>query len=88
MASTAPVAQQVGGTAEPSGTDADTLAQEPKVKKSRTNTPWTAAEEQRLKQMRDAGNSWSEIAKVQNDQCPYHTQTTWAPPSCLAGLPE
>ena len=39
-------------------------AQEPKAKKSRTNTPWTPAEELRLKQMRDAGNSWSEIAKV------------------------
>lgn len=33
-------------------------------KKSRTNTPWTAAEEQRLKRMRDSGNTWSEIAKV------------------------
>lgn len=33
-------------------------------KRSRTNTPWTAAEEHRLKQMRDAGNTWSEIAKV------------------------
>lgn len=33
-------------------------------KRSRTNTPWTAAEEQRLKQMRDTGNTWSEIAKV------------------------
>ncbi|KAL8809096.1 MAG: hypothetical protein Q9200_003732, partial [Gallowayella weberi] len=32
-------------------------------KKSRTNTPWTPAEEQRLKTMRDAGNTWSEIAK-------------------------
>lgn len=37
---------------------------EPKAKKSRTNTPWTPAEEQRLKQMRDQGNSWSEIAKT------------------------
>ncbi|KAI0574189.1 MYB DNA-binding domain protein [Pyrenophora tritici-repentis] len=37
---------------------------EPKTKKSRTNTPWTPAEELRLKQMRDAGNSWSEIAKT------------------------
>jgi phospholipase C len=73
MAGTAPLAQQIGGPADPSGADADTLAQEPKVKKSRTNTPWTAAEEQRLKQMRDAGNSWSEIAKVQNDSCPHHT---------------
>ncbi|KAL8627700.1 hypothetical protein Q9189_006597 [Teloschistes chrysophthalmus] len=32
-------------------------------KKSRTNTPWTQVEEQRLKTMREAGNSWSEIAK-------------------------
>ncbi|KAH7561496.1 hypothetical protein BM1_02600 [Bipolaris maydis] len=39
--------------------------QEPKAKKSRTNTPWTPAEELRLKQMRDAGNSWSEIAKCE-----------------------
>lgn len=33
-------------------------------KKGRTNTPWSAEEEQRLKTMRDAGRSWSEIAKV------------------------
>ncbi|MCJ1365727.1 hypothetical protein MMC16_004852 [Acarospora aff. strigata] len=33
------------------------------TKKSRTNTPWSPAEEQRLKTMRDAGSSWSEIAK-------------------------
>ncbi|KAF1837116.1 hypothetical protein BDW02DRAFT_181117 [Decorospora gaudefroyi] len=39
-------------------------AHEPRAKKSRTNTPWTPAEELRLKQMRDAGNSWSEIAKT------------------------
>ncbi|KAL3421442.1 hypothetical protein PVAG01_07887 [Phlyctema vagabunda] len=31
----------------------------PPAKKSRTNTPWTPAEEQRLKTMRDAGNSWA-----------------------------
>ena len=36
----------------------------PPAKKSRTNTPWTPQEELRLKQMRDAGNSWAEIAKV------------------------
>lgn len=36
----------------------------PPVKKSRTNTPWTPAEELRLKQMRDAGKSWAEIAKT------------------------
>ncbi|ROT38096.1 hypothetical protein SODALDRAFT_340356 [Sodiomyces alkalinus F11] len=38
--------------------------QPPPAKKTRTNTPWTPAEEQRLKQMRDAGNSWAEIAKT------------------------
>lgn len=36
----------------------------PTAKRPRTNTPWTPQEEQRLKQMRDAGNSWSEIAKT------------------------
>ena len=36
----------------------------PAPKRARTNTPWTPAEEQRLKTMRDAGNSWGEIAKV------------------------
>ncbi|KAI5367395.1 putative SANT/Myb domain, Homeobox-like domain superfamily protein [Septoria linicola] len=30
----------------------------------RTNTPWTPAEELRLKQLRDQGSSWSEIAKT------------------------
>ncbi|KAI9758586.1 MAG: hypothetical protein M4579_002962 [Chaenotheca gracillima] len=38
--------------------------QQPAQKKSRTNTPWTPAEEQRLKTMRDNGSSWSEIAKT------------------------
>lgn len=36
----------------------------PVVKKSRTNTPWTPEEEHRLKQLRDLGTSWSEIAKT------------------------
>ncbi|KAF2720842.1 hypothetical protein K431DRAFT_329363 [Polychaeton citri CBS 116435] len=36
----------------------------PTPKKGRTNTPWTPAEEQRLKALRDAGSSWSEIAKT------------------------
>ncbi|MCJ1442013.1 MAG: hypothetical protein MMC23_002505 [Stictis urceolatum] len=36
----------------------------PAPKKSRTNTPWTPAEEKRLKTMRDAGSTWSEIAKT------------------------
>ena len=36
----------------------------PPPKKSRTSTPWTPAEEQQLKLMKDAGYRWSEIAKV------------------------
>ncbi|KAI9691248.1 MAG: hypothetical protein M1820_009825 [Bogoriella megaspora] len=35
----------------------------PPPKKGRTNTPWTPAEEQKLKNLRDQGTSWSEIAK-------------------------
>lgn len=46
------------------GASAEAPTPEQRPKKSRTNTPWTPAEEQRLKQMRDAGNSWSEIAKT------------------------
>ncbi|KAL5418944.1 hypothetical protein PMIN03_000785 [Paraphaeosphaeria minitans] len=48
----------------PPAADTEAPMLEPKAKKNRTNTPWTPAEEQRLKQMRDAGHSWSEIAKV------------------------
>jgi len=36
----------------------------PVAKKGRTNTPWTPAEEQRLKNLREAGSSWSDIAKT------------------------
>ncbi|KAK4098881.1 hypothetical protein N658DRAFT_431043, partial [Parathielavia hyrcaniae] len=43
---------------------ADDTPAPPPAKKSRTNTPWTPAEELRLKQMRDAGHSWAEIAKT------------------------
>ncbi|KAF2247590.1 hypothetical protein BU26DRAFT_350203 [Trematosphaeria pertusa] len=66
MASTATSAGAPAGgaTATASAAEVEPPAQEPKAKKSRTNTPWTPAEEQRLKQMRDAGNSWSEIAKT------------------------
>lgn len=53
------------------GTDLDvglgpsqTQLSSPVAKKGRTNTPWTPAEEQRLKALRDAGASWSEIAKT------------------------
>ncbi|KAL1596530.1 hypothetical protein SLS60_009177 [Paraconiothyrium brasiliense] len=61
-------ASTIAGAAEnveaPPAADAEAPVQEPKAKKSRTNTPWTPLEEQRLKQMRDAGHSWSEIAKT------------------------
>ncbi|KAH6673197.1 hypothetical protein B0J14DRAFT_654925 [Halenospora varia] len=36
----------------------------PPAKKSREFLPWSPAEEQRLKNMRDAGNSWGEISKT------------------------
>ncbi|KAL1858129.1 hypothetical protein VTK73DRAFT_7933 [Phialemonium thermophilum] len=48
----------------PVGDDASSTPNPPPAKKSRTNTPWTPSEEQRLKQMRDAGSSWAEIAKT------------------------
>lgn len=47
-----------------SGDSTDPITGGSTRKKSRTNTPWTPAEEQRLKTMRDAGQSWSEIAKT------------------------
>ncbi|KAF1990380.1 hypothetical protein K402DRAFT_325300, partial [Aulographum hederae CBS 113979] len=46
------------------GSGEESSAQPPPPKKGRTNTPWTPGEEQRLKTMRDAGHSWSEIAKT------------------------
>ncbi|ORY08676.1 hypothetical protein BCR34DRAFT_626153 [Clohesyomyces aquaticus] len=64
------IPEQMASTATPTaaapaeGANVDPAPAEPKAKKSRTNTPWTPAEEQRLKTMRDAGNSWSEIAKT------------------------
>ena len=53
-----------GGGVEQSEPFGGTAAPAPAPKKSRTNTPWSPAEEQRLKTMRDAGSSWGEIAKV------------------------
>ncbi|KAL8789442.1 MAG: hypothetical protein Q9195_006808 [Heterodermia aff. obscurata] len=53
-----------GGLGDPSATFAESSTSAPPPKKSRTNTPWSPAEEQRLKTMRDAGNSWNEIAKT------------------------
>ncbi|KAI9849391.1 MAG: hypothetical protein M1838_000164 [Thelocarpon superellum] len=60
---------QAGSATAPSGAEAadeggEGVSSSPATKKSRTNTPWSPAEEQRLKTMRDAGNSWSEIAKT------------------------
>ncbi|SPO03098.1 uncharacterized protein DNG_05780 [Cephalotrichum gorgonifer] len=53
-----------GAPAPPTVDDPTGPISTPPVKKSRTNTPWTPAEELRLKQMRDAGKSWAEIAKT------------------------
>lgn len=54
----------LGGVEGPAQSIAESSVAAPAPKKSRTNTPWSPAEEQRLKTMRDAGNSWSEIAKT------------------------
>ncbi|KAF2875883.1 hypothetical protein BDV95DRAFT_603283 [Massariosphaeria phaeospora] len=62
--SATPTAAPPGAATASQAADVEPPAHEPKAKKSRTNTPWTPAEEQRLKQMRDAGNSWSAIAKT------------------------
>jgi hypothetical protein len=59
-------------------TVASTVVQEPvPKKKGRTNTPWTAEEEQRLKAMRDAGSSWSEIAKVRDSSSNISERESW-----------
>ncbi|RAL07510.1 SANT/Myb-like DNA-binding domain-containing protein, partial [Aspergillus homomorphus CBS 101889] len=58
----APGATGTGG--EPGHEQGSGIAEPTPKKKGRTNTPWTAEEEQRLKTMRDAGRSWSEIAKT------------------------
>ncbi|KAK1241936.1 hypothetical protein MKX07_007759 [Trichoderma sp. CBMAI-0711] len=58
----APPAQPQAAATEDANSNA--AASGPPAKKSRTNTPWTPQEELRLKQMRDAGNSWAEIAKT------------------------
>jgi len=51
---------------ELAGSGVSTPPTQSKAKKGRINVPWTPAEEQRLKSMRDAGQSWSDIAKVNN----------------------
>ncbi|KAF3085558.1 hypothetical protein TWF569_005915 [Orbilia oligospora] len=49
-------ASAAGGSADPGPSGSP-------PKRSRTNTAWTQQEEQLLKQMRDQGSTWSEIAK-------------------------
>ncbi|EFZ02851.1 Myb domain protein [Metarhizium robertsii] len=66
-APTPPTPQTASSTLQPQAPTEDaktTPVQPPPAKKSRTNTPWTPQEELRLKQMRDSGNSWAEIAKT------------------------
>ncbi|KAL2013038.1 hypothetical protein VTN00DRAFT_563 [Thermoascus crustaceus] len=60
----APAATTGGGEAGNNPTSTATAPEPTGKKKGRTNIPWTAEEEQRLKAMRDAGSSWSEIAKT------------------------
>lgn len=53
-----------GGEVDVGLVSGQTQLPSPVAKKGRTNTPWTPAEEQRLKTLREAGSSWSEIAKT------------------------
>lgn len=55
----------------------------PAPKKGRTNTPWTPAEEQRLKALRDAGASWSEIAKTFPTRTEGSVKKHWYKVGCL-----
>lgn len=72
--SSSPIAQVAGPSSSMAASssmpepESSSASMQPPVKKSRTNTPWTAAEEQRLKNMREAGNSWADIAKVRDVQ--------------------
>ncbi|EGC46015.1 MYB DNA-binding domain-containing protein [Histoplasma capsulatum var. duboisii H88] len=59
-----PRKRREGNTTTSSAAGAPTAPETTVKKKGRTNTPWTAEEEQRLKTMRDAGSTWSEIAKT------------------------
>ncbi|TLD28928.1 hypothetical protein PspLS_03111 [Pyricularia sp. CBS 133598] len=62
-ATSAPPAPAATAIKPPPADETNAAPQPPPAKKSRTNTPWTAAEEHMLKQMRDQGLSWAEIAK-------------------------
>ncbi|CEJ91811.1 Putative MYB DNA-binding domain protein [[Torrubiella] hemipterigena] len=61
---TAPTSQTIISPPIMAPTDDAGAIAPPPAKKSRTNTPWTPQEELRLKQMRDEGKSWAEIAKT------------------------
>ncbi|BDD59882.1 hypothetical protein MAP00_005058 [Monascus purpureus] len=60
----APVNTAAGAKAEQDPVSALNVPEHSPKKKGRTNTPWSAEEEQRLKTMRDAGRSWGEIVKT------------------------
>ncbi|KAL9098282.1 MAG: hypothetical protein Q9163_006036, partial [Psora crenata] len=61
------MAPSIGGETNTTGPQADVDAEASiptrPPKKNRTNTPWSPAEEQLLRVMRDANKSWGEIAK-------------------------
>lgn len=61
QSSTGPTPQlgDPGGSEEAAGP-----SEAPAPKKSRTNTPWTPAEEKKLTSMREDGRTWSDIAKA------------------------
>ncbi|KIX08007.1 uncharacterized protein Z518_02662 [Rhinocladiella mackenziei CBS 650.93] len=61
---TLPPGSAMAAEANPNVSIPALLTEETGKKRGRTNTPWTPQEEQKLKQMRDAGLSWSEIAKA------------------------
>lgn len=68
-----PASGATGAGGEPGHEQGSGIPEPAPKKKGRTNTPWTAEEEQRLKTMRDAGRSWSEIAKVHQSVL-YHVE--------------
>ena len=66
---TSPLNQQLGAEPKTMGNIKEEAAVEedapdPAPKKSRTNTPWTAAEENRLRALKNENKGWGEIAKA------------------------
>jgi Myb-like DNA-binding domain len=64
----------------------DPAADSRPAKRGRTNTPWTAEEEHRLKQMRDQGKSWSEIAKTFPNRTEGSVKKHWYKVRVISGL--